>query len=81
MKQTQTSTHGKHSTHEQEHSQRDIEICAECVDLMRKTAEKCRAWSKELHSAICKGGLSTSAFVCDSIARSMQECMDAMKKH
>lgn len=78
MQQTEsiTTTH----IHEHSHTDRDSEICSECIDWMKKSADKCRAWSKESSSAICKGGLSTSAFVCDSIASSMDACMTEMKK-
>ena len=67
-------------THEHNHSQKDSEICSECIEWMKKTADKCRTWSKESSSAICKGSFSTSAFVCDSIASSMDACMAEMKK-
>jgi hypothetical protein len=67
------------SQHEMnEHSQRDIQICTDFSKEIRKTAEKCRSWSAESSSSICKGGLATSAFVCDSLASSMESCMGLM---
>ncbi len=69
----------KDLTHD--HSQQDIDICTSCIELMKETAESCRTWSKQTTSQICRGGLSTSAFVCDSLASSMKNCMERMNKH
>ena len=80
QQQTQKSTQKNHPKNKGEASERDIEICTECISLMKTTAEKCRSWSKESESAICRGGLATSAFVCEGIARSMEECMSQIKK-
>ena len=78
MQQTKSSYNTQ--TQEHNHTQKDSELCSECIDWMKETADKCRAWSKESSSSICKGGFSTSAFVCDSIASSMDACMAEMKK-
>ena len=78
--QTQKSTQKNNLKYKDQVSARDIEICTECISLMKTTAEKCRSWSKESESAICRGGLATSAFVCEGIARSMEECMSQIKK-
>ncbi len=78
--QVQKSTQPNRQTSSGEISKRDIEICTECTDLLRTAAEKCRAWSKESQTALCKGGLATAAFVCEGIARSMDECMGHLKK-
>jgi hypothetical protein len=77
MNQTESeaSNPGQHNHH---NSQNDIQICADCITLMRSTAEKCREWSEESTSLGCKGGLGTSAFVCDSLASSMEACMHLM---
>jgi hypothetical protein len=59
---------------------RDMAICTECSSLMKLTAAKCRAWSKESQTSICKGGLAMAAFVCEGVAHSMEECMIQTKK-
>lgn len=75
QQESQVSNPGQHNHH---HSQNDIQICNDCITLMRSTAEKCREWSEESTSPVCKGGLGTSAFVCDSLASSMEACMRLM---
>ena len=77
MKQSepQDSNSSQHTSH---HSKNDIQICNDCITLMRSTAKKCREWSEESTSPTCKGGLGTSAFVCDSLASSMETCMNLM---
>lgn len=75
--QTQNSSH---KTLKVGVSARDIEICTECTSLMKTAAEKCLTWSKESQTALCKGGLATASFVCEGIARSMEECMGHLKK-
>jgi hypothetical protein len=76
MKQTESQTNN--SIQDQAHSSHDIQICKECVELMRQSSEKCRVWSKETNSPVCKGGFATTAFVCDSLASSMEACMKLM---
>jgi hypothetical protein len=73
--ESQVPNTGKHVHY---HSQNDIQICTDCITLMRSAAEKCREWSEDSTSSVCKGGLGTSAFVCDSLARSMEACMQLM---
>jgi hypothetical protein len=77
MNQTESQTSGT-SRHSHHHSQNNIQICNDCITLMRSAAEKCREWSEESTSLVCKGGLGTSAFVCDSLASSMEACMHHM---
>jgi hypothetical protein len=77
MKQTESQLSNP-SQHSHQHSHNDIQICTDCIGLMRSTAEKCREWSEESTSSVCKGGLGTSAFVCDSLASSMEACMKLM---
>jgi hypothetical protein len=60
------------------HSKNDIQICNDCIALMRRVAKQCRDWSGESTSSACKGGLGTSAFVCDSLASSMEACLQLM---
>lgn len=78
--QNQESNQKGRQDQKSKNSGRDIEICAECTALLKAAADKCRAWSKESQTSMCKGGLATAAFVCDGIARSMEECMSHMKE-
>jgi hypothetical protein len=71
-----TTTNGHQAPHV--HSAQDHKICEECSEWMHKSAEKCRAWRERSESAVCKGGLATAAFVCDSLALSMETCMKMM---
>jgi hypothetical protein len=77
MKQTESQTNN--SIQDLAQSSHDIKICNECVELMRQTSEKCRIWSKETNSSVCKGSFATTAFVCDSLASSMEACMKLMR--
>ena len=65
----------------QEHSEGDVKICEEFIELMNTSAEKCRSLIERSNSSMCKGGLSTSAFVCDGIIKSMEQCIEAMTKN
>ncbi len=65
---------------EHEHSQDDVKICEECIEVMRASAEKCRSLIERSNSSMCKGGLSTSAYVCDGIVKSMEKCIEGMTK-
>jgi hypothetical protein len=58
----------------------DLKICQECLSLMKTSADKCRSMSERSTSAMCKGGLSTAAFVCEGIANSMEKCIEMMTK-
>ncbi len=73
-----TTTNGHQAP--QVHSAQDHKICEECSEWMRKSADMCRAWRERSESAVCKGGLATAAFVCDSLALSMETCMEMMNK-
>jgi hypothetical protein len=55
MQQTESKISNTSQQHH-EYSGHDIEICRECVSLMRATPKKCRVWSGESNSPICKGG-------------------------
>lgn len=65
-------------TQKHEHSEGDVKICEECVELMKTSAEKCRSLSERSASPMCKGGLSTAAFVCEGVVKSMEKCIEAM---
>lgn len=75
QKQTTKGGHKQHAN-----SAKDQQICTDCSAWMRQSAEKCRAWREESESAVCKGGLATAAFVCDSLALSMEKCMTMMRE-
>jgi hypothetical protein len=77
MNQTESPTKDQ-SVHIQQHLKNDVQICSQYIALMKSTAERCRGWREESTSPLCKGGLATSAFVCDSLASSMEACMDLM---
>ncbi len=62
------------------HSPKDHQICKDCSALMRTSAEQCRSWREASHSSVCKGGLATAAFVCDSLALSMESCLAMLAK-
>lgn len=64
-----------------EHSDGDVKICQECLDLMKSSAEKCRSLSEQSSTSMCKGGLSTAAFVCEGLAKSMEKCIEIMTKN
>lgn len=66
---------------EHEHSEDDVKICEECIELMNTAAAKCRSLIEQSNSSMCKGGLSTSAFVCEGIVKSMEKCIEAMTKN
>ncbi len=66
----------EHQGHE--HSEGDVKICEECIEVMIAAAEKCRSLVERSNSSMCKGGLSTSAYVCEGIAKSMEKCIEAM---
>lgn len=74
-KQAKTGNGSKH-----DHSAQDLQICDECSALMRKSAEQCRSWREKTESAVCKGGFATAAFVCDSLAVSMEKCREMVAK-
>lgn len=69
----------EHQGHE--HSEDDVKICEECIEVMRASAEKCRSLIERSNSSMCKGGLSTSAYVCDGIVKSMEKCIEGMTKN
>ena len=71
----------KMQSEEHEHSENDVELCKECAELMKTAAEKCRSLSDQSTSPMCKGGLSTAAFVCEGLAKSMEKCIEAMTKN
>ena len=73
-----TKTEGRHALHV--HAAQDQNICKECSDWMRKSAEKCRSWREKSESSVCKGGLATAAFVCDSLALSMEKCIEMLNQ-
>jgi ribosomal protein L40E len=77
MNQTESQLNNP-NTHSHQQSSKDVQICNDCIALMRSAAEKCRSWREESTSQACKGGLGTSAFVCDSLASSMEACMKLM---
>lgn len=64
-----------------EHSEGDVKICQECLELMTNSAQKCRSLSERTTTAMCKGGLSTAAFVCEALAKSMEKCIEVMAKN
>ncbi len=64
-----------------EHSEGDVKICEECIEVMRASAEKCRSLIERSNSSMCKGGLSTSAYVCEGIVKSMEKCIEGMTKN
>ena len=69
----------EHQGHE--HSEGDVKICEECIEVMKASAEKCRSLIEQSTSSMCKGGLSTSAYVCEGIAKSMEKCIEMMTEN
>jgi hypothetical protein len=61
-----------------EAGQQNIQISMSFSKEIRMMGEKCRSWSAETSSLACEGILKTSAFVCDSLASSMEACMGIM---
>ncbi|OYZ23572.1 MAG: hypothetical protein B7Y39_04510 [Bdellovibrio sp. 28-41-41] len=73
------TTNMEHQGHEP--SDGDVKICEECIEVMKASAEKCRSLIERSSSSMCKGGLSTSAYVCEGIVKSMEKCIEAMTKN